>query len=301
MNLAASKAGYIPGTLGQRRPTGRSQPITLGDGDRRNDIAIPLWRYATISGRVVDEAGDPFVGIDVRIVQVRFVAGHRQAMLGPRVVTDDRGMYRFSTLTPDDYLVMVPASVTSEPPTFASAIRAAGETPHAYLQTMTTVGTAPMILVDRAEGLTGGKRSLVLGLAGVPSVPPVEGAWLTYPTTFFPTSASIGSATVVHAAAGRDRPLADLVLRLVPTYQVSGTVSGPDGPAAFFGVHLLPADSAGLPCSTPLPLSRMARAYSRSTASRPDRTWLEWSARPTRPALHFGWRSQETGRARCPS
>jgi hypothetical protein len=248
VNLAASKAGYMPGTFGQRRPLGRSQPIDIGEGGRRNDIVISLWHYATISGRVVDDAGDPFVGVDVRIVQQSWVAGHRQATLGARVVTDDRGMYRFSTLAPDDYLVVVPASVTSEPPTFAVAIRAAaGETPHAYYQTMAAVGSAPIITGDRAEGLTGGNRSLVMGLAGVPSIPPAEGTWLTYATTFFPAAASVASATVVRAVAGRDKPLADIVLRLVPTFQVSGTVSGPDGPAAFHGVHLLAADSADLP------------------------------------------------------
>jgi hypothetical protein len=247
INLAASKAGYLPGAFGQKRPQGRSQPIDIGEGGRRNDITISLWRYATIAGRVVDEAGDPFVGVDVRIAQLAWVAGHRQATLGARVVTDDRGMYRFSTLAPDDYLVVVPASVTSEPATFTGAIRTAGETPHAYLQTMAAVGSSPIIMSDRAEGLTGGNRSLILGLAGVPSIPPAEGAWLTYATTFFPAAESMASATVVRAVSGRDKPLSDIVLRLVPTFQVSGTVSGPDGPAAFHGVHLLPADSADLP------------------------------------------------------
>jgi hypothetical protein len=247
VNLAASKPGYLPGAFGQKRPQGRSEPIDIGEGGRRNDITISLWRYATISGRVVDEAGDPFVGVDVRIVQQQWIAGHRQVTLGARAVTDDRGMYRFSTLTPNDYLVVVPASVTTEPATFAGAIRAAGETPRAYLQSMAAVGSAPIIMSDRAEGLTGGNRSLVLGLAGIPSIPPVDAAWLTYPTTFLPAATSIASATVVRAVAGRDMPLADIVLRLVPTFQVSGTVSGADGPAAFHGVHLLSADSADLP------------------------------------------------------
>lgn len=251
IDLAAAKPGYIPGSFGQRRPQGASQSIELADAGRRSDVKLTLWRYGTISGRVVDDAGDPFVGIDVRVAQQTFVAGHRQGSMGSplptRVVTDDRGMFRFSALTPGDYLVVVPAIVTSEPTSFSGAIRAAGETPRAYLQTMAAVGSAPIISGDRSEGLTGGNRSLVQALAGVPSIPPADGPWLTYETTFFQAATSVGSATAVHVVSGRDAPLSDLVLRLVPTFQVSGTVVGPEGPAASFGVHLLPADSADLP------------------------------------------------------
>src|SRR5262249_51863271 len=137
INLTVTKAGYISGSFGQLRPLGASHSIDIADGGRRHDLVVSLWRFGTVYGRVVDDAGDPVIGVDVRVLQQAFVAGHRQATQGTpfptRAVTDDRGMFRFTTLNPGDYFVVVPAIVTSEPAGFSNVIRAAGETPHAYL------------------------------------------------------------------------------------------------------------------------------------------------------------------------
>jgi hypothetical protein len=242
--LDASKPGWIGGGFGLRWWGGATVPIDLATGERRGGLTITMWRYAVISGRVLDDTGDPLVGVDVRVAQQKFVAGHRQATFTGRAITDDRGVFRFSNLTPGDYLVVVPMDVTSEPATFSGAIRAAGETPHAYLQTMTAVGTAPLML-DRARVVAGGK-SLVSSVSALPGPPP-DGVWLTYPTTFFPSTLAIGSAAAVHAVSGEDKSGVDVVVRLTPTYQVSGVVSGPDGPAASYAVHLVPAESADAP------------------------------------------------------
>lgn len=242
---SATKPGWIPGAFGRRRPNGNSIGIDLTDGERRGDISIVLWRYAVISGRVVDDAGDPIVDLDVRAFLRSFVAGRRRMAFTVRARTDDRGLFRFASLLPGDYLIVVPATVTSEPATMAGAIRAEGETPRAYLQTMTAVGTAPM-LFDRADVPARGDR-LVSSIVALPGPPTADGAWLTYPTTFFPSTSAIGSATAVRAESGRERSGVDVTLRLVATFQVSGRLMGADGAAAYHAVHLLPADSADAP------------------------------------------------------
>jgi protocatechuate 3,4-dioxygenase beta subunit len=243
--LAATKAGWIPGAYGRRRPDGGSLPVDVTDAERRIDLTVPLWRYAVISGRVVDEAGDPMVSVDLRAFQQTFAAGRRQMTFVGRMRSDDRGMYRFSNLLPGDYLIVIPTGIASEPATFGGAIRAEGQTPRAYLQTMTAVGTAPMSF-ERAEVTTGG-TSLLSSLLALPRGPPADAAWLTYPTTYYPSTTSFGSATTVRVEAGRERSGIDLALRPLATYRVSGTLTGPDGPAANHVVHLLAADAADLP------------------------------------------------------
>jgi protocatechuate 3,4-dioxygenase beta subunit len=242
-SLTATKPGWIAGAFGRRRPGGSAQPIDLAENGRRGDATIPLWRYAVVSGHVMAADGDPLVGTDVRIFQQSFAAGRRQWAFTARAITDDRGVYRFASLMPGDYVVVVPATVTSEPP----QMRAQSETPHAYLQTMTAVGSAPMSF-ERADVPTGDSRPLVSSPLDLPRPPSADAAWTTYVTTFFPSAEAIGAASTIHAESGHDRAEVDVVVRLAATYQVSGVVTSPDGtPAGFHAVHLLPADSAESP------------------------------------------------------
>jgi hypothetical protein len=245
-SLTATKAGWIAGSYGRRRPGGVTLPLDLTAGERRGNVTILLWRHAIISGRVTDDTGDPLVDVDVRAVQQQFAAGRQHSSFAGRTRTDDRGMFRFSALSPGDYLVVVPANVTSEPAGFAGAIRAAGETPRAYYQTMTALGTAPMTF-DRAQVAAGATDSLLASLLALPGTPGVDGAWLTYPTTFFPSTTSITSATPIRAVSGRDRSGIEVVVRFAPTYQISGVLRAPDGLAPFHAIHLLPGESADLP------------------------------------------------------
>ncbi len=237
--LTASKPGWIEGAAGRRRPGGPSDSVEVRDGQPRPEIAIPLWRFAVISGRVSDEVGEPLVGVDVRAFQSGFAAGRRQWTFAVRAFTDDRGAYRMSQLLPGAYVVVVPTAVTTEPASFRGA---AAKPPSTYYQTMSAVGAAPMTFDAARVRVDGGAFvTSIFNLSGPPSgdVP-----WLTYPTTYFPSTTTLGTAQVVEIEAGRERPGVDIAMRPVRTFAVSGTLRIPDGssPAAH-AVHLVAADS----------------------------------------------------------
>ena len=81
---------------------------------------------------------------------------------------------------------------------------------------------------------------------GRSAIPPPVGAdakMFAYPTLFYPGSPSIAKAELITVASGDDRTGVDLQLRPVPMSKVSGTVTGPDGPAANMALHLVPAES----------------------------------------------------------
>jgi protocatechuate 3,4-dioxygenase beta subunit len=238
--INAEKAGWIPGSVGRNRPGGDAQPIDLRAGETRRDIIIPLWRYAIVSGRVLDDSADPLVGVDVRIFQQGFAAGRRQFSFAARAFTDDRGVYRFSRLLPGDYIVVVPGTVASEPPSFRESVTP----PTTYLQTMTSVATAPMSLNRAADATTGADRAFVSSILSLPGLPLADAAWTTFATTFYPSTASQTLATVVRATSGRDRAGTDVTIRFTPTFQVRGSLALPDGAAAaFHAVHLVPVDA----------------------------------------------------------
>jgi len=241
--LTTAKPGWLTGAYARHRPAGEGSPIDLHDGEHANDVTLALWRTAVSSGHVTDEHGEALVGTDVRVFQRSYAAGHAQWTFVTRALTDDRGIYRLSALQPGDYLVVVPATVTSEP----VAMGVQSQTPRTFFQTMTAIGAAPMSF-DRATITTNGTDTAVSSILPPVHAPPAAGAWMTYATTFYPSATAIGGASIVQAVSGRERQGIDIVVRLVSTWQVSGTVTATDGsPTGFHAVHLLPADSADRP------------------------------------------------------
>jgi protocatechuate 3,4-dioxygenase beta subunit len=243
--LTASKLGWLGGGFGRRRPGEPAVPIEIGEGERRGSLSISLWRPAIITGRVTDDTGDPLINAEVRAVRQIFVAGRAQNDTPIRLKTDDRGVYRFASLLPGDYVIAVLSSVLSEPAALTGAMSAVGN--REYLQTMLAIGTAPIIL-DRATGaMPGNSRTLVGSLSLLPSLPAEDGAWKVYPTTYHPGSMTRRGARLVRVAAGETRADVDVLVRLTDSWQVSGTLMAPDGPAAWHGIHLVQAETADIP------------------------------------------------------
>ena len=84
-----------------------------------------MWKHGVIAGTVVDEAGEPVVGVAVRALIKDVVAGRTRygnmeviPELVPTATTDDRGMFRLSQLMPGTYVVLVPSTQTTVPAAF---------------------------------------------------------------------------------------------------------------------------------------------------------------------------------------
>src|ERR1041385_4216731 len=57
-SISAVRPGYVDGAAGRTRPGGPAQSIDLADDQRVVDLSIPMWKFASISGTVVDERGE---------------------------------------------------------------------------------------------------------------------------------------------------------------------------------------------------------------------------------------------------
>ena len=89
----------------------RGMSVSVGAGERKT-LTIRAWKTATISGRVLDEAGEPVVGVEV-FAYPRMLAGGRpwlNTTLAFTGHTDDRGAYRIPELRAGDYVVGVPST-----------------------------------------------------------------------------------------------------------------------------------------------------------------------------------------------
>jgi len=82
------------------RATSPAQRVTVKDGETVRDLAIRLVPLGRITGKVVDEAGDPVAGVSVRAMRNRYVRGMKTLETRERVTTDERGEFRLFDLDP---------------------------------------------------------------------------------------------------------------------------------------------------------------------------------------------------------
>ena len=267
--FAAKKPGYAYSEFGERwvgrnRPAFRigvvsasGQSVSLKDGERRSDVVIRLWKYASVGGRVVDEHGEPVVGAPVQARARTYAAGRAyfDDVLPAPASTDDRGIYRIPELLPGEYAIVVPMLSVTLParlpadggspgpswnPELFRALRIFRPT-DSYSSVFGGPGSGEGVSIGEWLAVSLGHRAAGSGRSAESRI---------YPSVFYAGAQSSEDATPVRLAAGEDRAGVDFALRSVPARRVCGTVSGPAAAASNVTLRLVPADGG-----TPSPLA----------------------------------------------
>ena len=104
--LNASKGSFVSLAYGQLRPFEPGKPIEIADGQILEKVDFSLPRGAIITGRIVDEFGEPVA--DAQVAPMRFVnqGGRRRLQPSGRMsMTNDIGEYRIFGLPPGQYYI----------------------------------------------------------------------------------------------------------------------------------------------------------------------------------------------------
>jgi Carboxypeptidase regulatory-like domain len=204
-SLQAIKAGFVTTSYGATRPMRPGTPIVLTDGQRATGLTLRMPRGAVITGTIVDQNGEPAVGVGVAAIRRTIVNGAPQLGFPTRRVdTDDRGAFRLYELAAGDYVIAAtPASTV-----------VAGESIR-----LTTEADVREAFAELRSTAPSGPRAASEGSA------PTIG----YAAVFFPGTASSTQAGIVTVSASQERTGVDFQLQLVPTAKVEGTVLMPDG------------------------------------------------------------------------
>ena len=101
----ASKPGFAQAVYGQRRPFGAGRPVTIADSQILEKIDFALSSGGVITGRLVDETGEPVIGAGITVLRLAFVKGRRQPSPVGGGQTDDRGEFRVWGLSPGEYFL----------------------------------------------------------------------------------------------------------------------------------------------------------------------------------------------------
>lgn len=101
--IGASKTGFSSDTM----PNGR--PLTVTATGANAELTLTPW--SSITGRVVDELGDPVQAASVQLLRLQFQDGRRRLVsAGFSRSTDDRGLFRIFGVPPGQYIVSASAS-----------------------------------------------------------------------------------------------------------------------------------------------------------------------------------------------
>jgi hypothetical protein len=96
--------GYVRQEYGQRVFPGQGTLINLSAGQVLRDIRIYLTPTGNVSGRVVDNNGQPAVGVPLQLLKAIYNQfGQRIFQNAGNARTNDRGEYRFFWVTPGRY------------------------------------------------------------------------------------------------------------------------------------------------------------------------------------------------------
>ena len=120
-SLLAERAGNAPQAYGARPGysyiTGPRAIITVKAGDKLTGRDIQMQPATTLSGRVLDEDGDPLERVQVRAIRFTDVGGPKMQIMAGVTTTDQNGEFRFSNLQPDRYVLQaeIVASFQGDP------------------------------------------------------------------------------------------------------------------------------------------------------------------------------------------
>jgi hypothetical protein len=228
--LYAAKDGYVSGAYGQRRVGQRGETVPLRTGERRTDIVLRVWKYAVIGGTVVDEAGEPVVGVAVRALVRDIVAGRAQfgtqSHLVPSGVTDDRGVFRLPGVQPGAYAVVVPSTQATVPVSVMQTWDAATMRTELF---WAGVFEASPLGHPRTQQV-GDLALMTLNSVLIP--PPASAGHMTvYRSTYYPSTLTAAEATLITVGAGDERTDLAIALQPSPAVRVSGRLVTPNGSA----------------------------------------------------------------------
>jgi carboxypeptidase family protein len=104
--VSASKGSYVSISYGQQRPTDASKPLEILDNQLVERLDLSLPRGSIVTGRILDEFGEPAPEIQVALQRYMFTQGQRRLVpFGRMATTNDIGEFRLFGIPPGQYYI----------------------------------------------------------------------------------------------------------------------------------------------------------------------------------------------------
>jgi hypothetical protein len=222
--VEANREGFLNASYGQKNPGKPGIPVELIEG-QQVEVSLRMVRGSAITGTVTDEQGEAVARARVRLLSmVTNQNGVRRMRVVNETMADDRGVYRFFNLGPNNY--MVSASPLSE---FEAAMARIAESGSVNFSDSSAdeVMTA-LMQGSRNFGLVADAES------GAITVTPRDDADgpsndESFAPTYHPMSTSAAQAITIRADGLAEHAGVDIRVLAVRTATIRGTVVGVPG------------------------------------------------------------------------
>jgi hypothetical protein len=279
--ISVSRNGHLPLQYGQRRPGEPPKPLQIAEGQVVETLDFALPRAGVISGRIIDETGDSYAGVNVWAMQSQFFQGRRRLVpVGPHGGSDDTGQYRLVGLVPGEYVVMAQTQekwtvegetsrVFSYAPSYFGGTASAADAQHVRVGLGQEVNAVDISMValpastisGTAMGsdglpLVGGNVSLSLEVTGPSGGSFFGGAGTTVAAdgSWKLRDVAPGEFQLTARSVGRDKPAETTSLTLVVTGDMEGISLITDSGGTIIG-RVVTDDGSPLPDASGLRIS----------------------------------------------
>ncbi|MCU1237894.1 MAG: hypothetical protein JWP63_5861, partial [Candidatus Solibacter sp.] len=107
--LSADRQGFLRQNYGARKYSGSGTPVAVAAGQSVKGIVFQMNPQAVITGKVLDEDGEPVANLNVRAMKYLYRNGTRQWSQVANATTTDIGEFRLPGLEPGRYVVSTAA------------------------------------------------------------------------------------------------------------------------------------------------------------------------------------------------
>jgi hypothetical protein len=197
--------------------------VTLAEGEKINDVEVRFFRPGVVTGQVRDERGDGVEGISISLVRIISGGGRRSLGLPRSTTTDDRGVFRMAGVPPGDYGVCAlfrPAHCNRSRPIWRRRLAAPTRNARSRDRADSRRPVRAIALADLVLISGSGQRN-------VDPAPREDGRFSVFADVCYPSAPGTQEMEIVRVDSGQERAQLDLVLRVVPSVRISGTLVAP--------------------------------------------------------------------------
>lgn len=111
--VSGEKTGFIRANFGGGGPGGGGggggvgSRVEVAAGSDKADVVVRLTPQGVVSGRILDEDGEPMEGVNVSLMRPQYFQARRQFMGQGGNQTNDKGEFRITNVAPGRYYVLV--------------------------------------------------------------------------------------------------------------------------------------------------------------------------------------------------